>query len=247
MMSLTKINMAKTVKKQYLFKLKANIDSLSSLVWIQLLAVLFSLGGVGTSGMGNGELNIEVKYYSSDLVIIFTLIWSLVTAITITTKSFRNQDFTLVTNRVTSCLSNILFLVTTSILGAVTAVLSGNLLKLVRYLFFDHSFYSLDSNWKMYVLGFSMTFFYLIFVSSIGYLIGTLTQISKIFVFAIPVSIIGVIAIEGFNYKEPFIVNLFQFYVFEPSIIVFILKVCMTTAILFFISTFIFNRLEVRK
>ena len=73
MMSLTKVTLAEIVKKQYLFKLKANIDSFSSLVWIQLLAILFSFGGIGSSGMGMGEMNIDVKYYSSDMVIVFSL------------------------------------------------------------------------------------------------------------------------------------------------------------------------------
>ena len=46
MMSLSTTNVSQTVKKQFFFKLKANIDSLSSLIWIQLLAILFSFGGV---------------------------------------------------------------------------------------------------------------------------------------------------------------------------------------------------------
>jgi hypothetical protein len=52
MMSLKTINLAETVKKQFVFKLKANIDVFSSLVGIQLLAILFSLNGVGSMGMG---------------------------------------------------------------------------------------------------------------------------------------------------------------------------------------------------
>ena len=42
-MSLSTTNVSQTVKKQFFFKLKANIDSLSSLLWIQLLAILFHL------------------------------------------------------------------------------------------------------------------------------------------------------------------------------------------------------------
>ena len=113
MMSLTnQLIWQKTVKKQYFFKLKANIDAFSSLVWIQLLAHLFSLGGVASMGMGGTNLSVDVKYYSADLVIGFTMLWAFVTAITITTKPYRNHDFTFVTNRLSSSLSNILFLLT---------------------------------------------------------------------------------------------------------------------------------------
>src|SRR6476660_9775510 len=143
MMSLTKVNLAETVKKQYKFKLKANIDVFSSLVWIQLLAILFSLGGVASMGGGSVDLNFNVKYYSADLVVVFTMLWSFVTAITITTKPYRNHDFTFVSNRLSSSLSNILFLLTVSFIGSITATLAGNLVKLlVSILFKQEIFHS---------------------------------------------------------------------------------------------------------
>ena len=108
-MSLLTTNVSQTVKKQFFFKLKANIDSLSSLIWIQLLAILFSFGGVSSMWSSNGEASIEVQYFTSDIVVVFTFIWSFVTAITITTKPYRHHDFTFVTNRLSSSLSNILF------------------------------------------------------------------------------------------------------------------------------------------
>lgn len=64
MMSLTRANLVETVKKQYLYKFKANIDVFSSLVGLQLLAIFFSYGGVGTSGMDSENIRISVKYYS---------------------------------------------------------------------------------------------------------------------------------------------------------------------------------------
>ena len=137
-MSLTRVNLAETVKKQYLYKLKANIDAFSSLLAIQLLAIIFSYGGVGSSGMSSGDIHISVKYYSADLVIIFTLIWAFVTAITITTRSYRNHDFTFITNRLSSSLSNILFIVTTAMIGSLTAILAGNVLRTLSYFLVDY-------------------------------------------------------------------------------------------------------------
>ena len=141
MMSLKTINLAETVKKQFVFKLKANIDVFSSLVGIQLLAILFSLGGVASMGMGGANLSVDVKYYSADLVIVFTMLWSFVTAITITTKPYRNHDFTFVSNRLSSSLSNILFLLTASFIGSITALLSGNLVKLLVSILFKQGLF----------------------------------------------------------------------------------------------------------
>ena len=92
-------------------------------------------------GVGGANLNIEVKYYSADLVIIFTMLWSFITAITIHTKPYRNHDFTFVTNRMSSSLSNILFLLTASIIGSITAVLAGNLVNVLVSILFKQELF----------------------------------------------------------------------------------------------------------
>ncbi|MCQ6276562.1 hypothetical protein JMM81_16735 [Bacillus sp. V3B] len=187
MMSLTTANLAETVKKQYRFKLKSNIDSFSALIGIQLLGILLSLGGVASTGRSGMNMSIDVKYYSADLVIIFTMLWSFVTAITITTKPYRNHDFSFVTNRLSSSLSNILFLLTTSIMGSITAILAGNLVRVLVFILFKQELYH-SHNWSQeLILGIGITILYVFFVSSIGYLIGALAQVSKGFIILIPV------------------------------------------------------------
>lgn len=245
MMSLTTTNLAKTVKKQYFFKLKANIDSFSSMVGIQLLALLFSLGGVGSSGMGGMDFSVNTKHYSSDLVLVFTAIWSFVTAITITTKPYRNHDFSFVSNRLSSSLANVLFLLTTSILGAFTTMLSGNLLQILGYLFPDEQLY-FNNGTSHFFLGLLVVFFYLILASSIGYLIGAIVQVNKIFIIVIPVLIIGML-FQGTETGYPLLVRVFQYYLLEPSLFLFLIKTVLTSTFLWVLSFSILNRLEVRR
>lgn len=247
MMSLTKTNLAGTVKKQYFFKLKSNIDSFSSLIGIQLVAILFSFGGVASSGMSGNGVNIDVKYYSSDIVIVFTLIWVFVTAITITTRPYRNHDFTFVTNRLSSSISNILFLLTASIIGGVTAMLAGNLQKVLSYILFDLESYGSRAGVNEFIFGMCATILYLFLISSIGYFIGTLVQVSKLFSLIIPVMIIGSLFLEAAMNKEPFLINIFQSYVMESAFLLFIVKAIITTAVFFVASISILNRLEVRR
>lgn len=247
MMSLKKISLAEIVKKQYMYKLKANIDSYSSLIGIQLLAILFSFGGVMNSGSMIGNVEIDVKYYSADIVIVFTLISAFVTAITITTKPYRNQDFSFVTNRLSSNLSNILFLLTTSILGAVTAILSGNIIRVLIFFFYNQNSYSFSNGTESYFTGIIITSFYIFLVSSIGYFIGTLVQMNKLFVVLVPVVIFGSMFIEASQGKIPTMVSIFQFYIAESTIFIFILKTLLTTVLIFIASTAILNRMEVRR
>lgn len=247
MMSLTTISLAETVKKQYFFKMKANIDSFSSLIWIQMMALLFSFNATASSGFTNNDISINIRYYTSDVVMVFTLIWSFVTAITITTKPNRYHDFTFISNRVSSSLSNILFLATANLFGGVTAILSHNLLKMVWILSDEQHFYSLQAGFWEHLLGILVAFLYLMLLSSVGYLIGTLVQVSKLFIVILSALVIGSLFLGALFQGNPFIVALYQFYFKEASLFFFLIKVLLSAAILFMASTSILNRLEVRK
>jgi len=248
-MSLTTTSLVEAVRNQYFYKLKANIDSFSSLVGIQILAMLFSFGGVGSSGFGGEDISVNIKYYSSDMVFVFTMIWAFITAITITTKPYRNYDFTFVTNRLSSGLANVLFLGSAGLLGAITSVMSGNLLQVISALFMDEQLYHLSGGSSHYILGIFSTFFYLLLISSIGYFIGTLVQFSKVFVVIIPGLFIGTLFFQALalQEKEPFLWSLIQFYTTETTVSLFILKAVLTTLAFFALATSVLNRLEVKR
>lgn len=55
------------------------------------------------------------------------------TGILITTKAVRYDDFTFVSNRLSSNLANILFLLTASAIGGAAAVTAGFLLKIIAF------------------------------------------------------------------------------------------------------------------
>ena len=246
-MSLTTANPAEIVKKQYFFKLKANIDAFSSLLGIQLLAILFSLGATSSISSNNNGFSVDIKYYSADVVIAFTMIWGFVTAITITTKPYRHNDFTFVTNRITSNISNMLFLLTASIIGGVTAMLAKNVTVILTSIFFHSELYGPVFQVKEFIIGLFVSILYIYFISSLGYLIGTFVQVNRIFILLLPVLMIGSLFIDGMAGKEPTIMHIFQFYFMEPSLLIFTIKAVATTALLFIASITILNRMEVRK
>jgi hypothetical protein len=247
MMSLTSANINVVVKRQYLFKLKANIDAFSSLVGIQAIALLFSLGGMSMFGSSSSYFTLTVSSYSADVVIAFTMIWSFVTAITITTMPYRNFDFAFVTNRLSSSLSNVLFLVTASLLGGVTAILSGFLVRVAGYFLLGHTLYSSEMAVSELLLGMIAASLYIFMASSIGYIFGTLAQVSKAFIIVIPVILIGLLFLDVSFNPMPIQQEIYQFYFLESSFVLFLLKILLTTAILFGASSILFNRMGVRK
>lgn len=247
-MSLETANFRETVMKQYFYKLKANIDSFSSLIGIQLIAILFSLGGSTSLGTLSGSLHFRLSYYSADIVIVFTMIWAFVTGITITTKPFRYQDFTFVTNRISSSLSNMLFLFTSCLIGAMLAVLSRNLILVISHFFLGNNLYAAPTPVGDMLLSFIISLLYIFGISSIGYFIGALAQFNKLFTVLVPVLIIGSLFLEGAMMgAEPFLIKVVQFYIFESSVILFIIKILLSTALFFGLSITIFNRMEVRR
>lgn len=109
MMSLTEAKLPDIVRKQFLYKVKAYLSVFSSLLVVQAIGLLLSTNGSRMMGTSYNGFSIDINYYTGDISIVITLIWSFITAIIITTKAYRNDDFVFVANRVSRHLSNMFF------------------------------------------------------------------------------------------------------------------------------------------
>ncbi|MCM3693593.1 hypothetical protein [Neobacillus niacini] len=246
-MSLSKTSLLDNVKKQFTFKLKAYKQVFISLIFIQLLAVFFSFNGVGMMGSSSESIEIDIQFYSADMVIIFTIIWAFITAILITTTAYKKDDFTFVTNQLSSNLSNMLFLLTGSIVGGITAMLSTSLMKIIMNIFGGLGYISASPSLSEIVIGYSSTILYILLFSGLGYLFGTLVQISKAFAVLIPGVFIGAGILGAGSLGFEWVKGMYQFIFTEPSVLVFVLKVLVIVAMLFTSSIALSNRMEVRE
>lgn len=250
MMSLSKVSLTSIVKKQYSYKLKAYVQVFWNLVFLQLLAIFFSLNGVGMMGSSSESIELEVHYYSADLVAFFTMLWGFIIAIIITTKAYRNDDFTFVTNRLSHNLSNLLFLLTASLIGGLTAMLSTYLLKVITYLFVGPQTMANSSVFgtpAALILGIFATSFYIFLFCAFGYLVGTLVQIHKVFVVLVPALFFGSLVLGGVSGNARIVSNLVGFIFSESSILLFIIKIIVTCSLLFTSAFVLSNRMEVRS
>jgi hypothetical protein len=249
-MSLPRVRMLDVVKKQYFYKLKAYIQVFLTLVILQVLAILFSFNGFGMSGTSSNSIEIEVHYYSADIVVAFTMLWGFITAILITTKAYRNDDFVFVTNRMSSNLSNMLFLLTASIIGGITAMLSTYLMKVIMYFFVGDilvkSTNAIAATNELLV-GAIATIFYVFLFCALGYFIGTLVQISKIFVILLPALLFGSLFLDAARGSAGIVQNVFEFIFTESSILLFIVKIIIAVGFLFSGAVILSNRMEVRQ
>ncbi|MDR7001235.1 hypothetical protein [Neobacillus niacini] len=244
-MSLSNPSLGQVVKKQFFYKLKAYQQVFITLVIIQIIAVFFSFNGIGEMGSGSQSIDISIRYYSADMVVGFTFLWAFITAINLTTKAYRYDDFAFVTNRVSSNLSNILFLLAAGIIGGVTSMLSASLIKVMMVYFKGYQLVASSSTMfipSKFLLGIITTSFYIFLFCALGYFVGMLVQIHKIFIIVLPVVFLGI----GIG-KEKLLINLFAIFFTESSPFIFVIKIIATASLLFYCSVVLSNRMEVRS
>ncbi|MFC3018030.1 hypothetical protein [Virgibacillus litoralis] len=247
-MSLTDPSLAVVVRKQIQFKMKSCIGMFSTLIVLQLIALVFSFGGTGMMGGTRSSLEYEMNYYSADIILVFTMLWAFINAILIKTKDYREDDFVFVTNRVSSNLSNIVLLLIVSIVGAITAMLSSYLLRIGIYFFSDNKeiIYT-EVEFLELLTGIIAAGLFIFLFSGLGYIIGTLVQLNKTFAFIIPVVFLGFIFLVEMSSEVHLLLEIGKFYFNEESFWLLTSKTIMTSGLLFTAAMLVSNRLEVKQ
>jgi hypothetical protein len=249
MMSLTETSLTFVVKKQYYYKLKAHAGLFFSLMAAQLLALLISVSGVATSSSSSGSGLVYIRTsVSSDVLVIFTLIWAFAIGATLAGNSFR-LDFTFVSNRLSSNLSSILFLLTAAALGGLTASLGGILLRVAMY-FIESGIITGAGFWiapQTLLGGILIASLYMLMLCSLGYFVGMLAQRNVAYVGLLFGIFFGILFLElRTSGQAALFLNSIGFFTKESSYLLFTLKAVMASALIFGTVIFFSNRLEVR-
>ncbi|NMH74637.1 hypothetical protein HF078_16255 [Bacillus sp. RO2] len=251
MMSLNKVTLEQVVRNQFIYKIGAYSGVFISLIVLQLIAIVFSLNGVGNSSWGSELISYNLHYYSGNIVFVFTMLWVFIVSIIITSKTYRDEDFSFVSNRMSSDLSNILFIVLVSLIGTFTALLSTFLLKVIllflpRFDLFYYSPISMSMDSFLF-FGLVTAFCYIFLCGAAGYFIGTLVRLSSLFKILVPVVIVGYLFIGDMFSEVSGLATVVEFFYFESSLVTFVLKAFFTVVLLFTSAVAIFNRMEVRQ
>lgn len=234
-------------KKQCKYKLKSSSLLFIAVIVAQVVSLLLSFNAM-TMYMTNGtSLSLSISTISSNMVIFFTLLVIFFLTFSLTSIEWKNIDFTFVSNRLTSHISNIWLLLTLCLFGAVTSVVCGVLLRVVSYFqvgptsIANSNFLVSFGGWLMLLV---VTFLYLLFTSSISYFFGTLMQYHKLLAVVVAVGVVGMFLSEARTSGQVRVIN---FFITETSLFMFALKVIVSVLFLLGISLFITNRVEVRK
>ncbi|WP_456276281.1 hypothetical protein [Bacillus sp. AK128] len=239
MMSLTEASLSQIIVKQYRYKWNSFFGIFSTLFITQFLGVLISLGSTSGGGTSSEFLSVNLSYFSGNIVIGFTFIWGIISAILLTTKAYRYEDFTFVTNRLSSSISNILILVTASIIGGITTILSSVLYKLIIvFVYYNSELINTPIALSELLLGMVVTTLYILLFMSVGYLIGMVGQLNKLLMFLFPPLVIFLLLRNDGD-----VIN---FFISESSFLLFFVKAVAIAFLFFATSVLIHNRMEVR-
>ncbi|GIN71961.1 hypothetical protein J14TS2_24360 [Bacillus sp. J14TS2] len=247
-MSLIETSLSEVVWKQFVFKSKSFFTTFGTLVILQVLAIFFSSGGSGSSGFHGRDLSVELNYYSGDIVVIFTILWTFSLAIFTTTKATRYDDYVFVGNRLSSHLANVLFLLTASLIGGISATLCGFIVRIIGYFSDDVMMGGeLFQSPLDFLLSIGAISLYGFLFAALGYIFGMIIQFHRSFIFLLPVICVGVIIASVTSGYDEEMKAVFDFIMMETHFWIFLLKVLLISGIFFVAAILLSNKLEVRK
>lgn len=241
-MSLVKADYRPMIYKQYIFKLKAYKDAVTTLMIIQIAAILLSLGG--TESMGGGSsvgISMTVNYFSSDFVIALTWIWAFTTGSSLTSKQNRKIDFIFAANRFTSSAANILYLLTVGLFASITSVLAGSAILVIRSIFSSNDLLITEYSYSLFAVSILYNYLYVILIFSLGYFIGASVQKTRWSFILLPFLLAAYMYM--FLPSNP---SVFEFFFLEESQLLFLIKVLAVSFILFSSSTVLLHTKEVK-
>lgn len=252
MMSLVECNLLGVTKQQYSFKFKAYSQLFFYLIIVQIIGILLSLvasSSLRFSSSASSSVKINVYYSTIVTILTFTMLFSI--AFIIQTEKYKKLETAVVGNRYSSSFSDIAYIFTLCIFAGITTSLSGVFLRVVFYftrssqIIVGQGFFISP---KILCTGMLSLVLYAVLISSLGYIIGALEQINKVFSIIIPTLVIGSMFLIQSNHAYSSTVSgIRNFYASESSMFMFIIKIVVTSAILFTVAVKIVSNLEVRR
>src|SRR5699024_4347299 len=224
--------------------LKAYHNLIGSLLLFQIIALFFSVFGQSSS-MINDYVTITNDLYSGDIIITFTLLWIFTISFYVTNRASKKMMFSFITSKLSNHIANALFMLCLCVLGAVSSVLLGVVMRVAVIFYYGVDKVSAYESLTIpqLFLTILVVFLYHVLLFSFGYVIGETIQLHISFTFLIPLLLFGLLIFTINVFNEAY---MFTFYMMESNLFIFIVKVVGSAVIFWLIAIQIGRRLEVR-
>jgi len=196
-MSLNDVSMMQNVRKQVWWKLSSYSSVFMTIIAVQIMASLLTLNGTSHMSSGNDELRVGVSSYSLDSILMFSTVTVFIISSMLASKHMVEENFSIVTTRLTASLSTIVAQLIICVITTCTALSSFYIFAFIMRLRKSEEPFLLQTavEVKTLVLFFSL----LVVLSAAGFLVGSFLQTNRWII-----AIIGVVVIIGlFSYLVP--------------------------------------------
>ena len=196
-MSLNDVSMVQNVRKQVRWKLSSYSSVFMTIIAVQIMASLLTLNGTSHMSSGNDELRVEVSVYSLDSMLMFSMITVFIISSMLASKHMVEENFSIVTTRLTASLSTIVAQLIICVITTCTALSSFYIFAFIMRLRKPEEPFLLQTavEVKTLLLFFSL----LVVLSAAGFFVGSFLQTNRWII-----AIIGVVVIIGlFSYLVP--------------------------------------------
>lgn len=250
-MSLTKPTIWSNIQKlvQHNFIVYSNVYI--SLLMFQIIAI--ALLNSSTSYFSTDSLHYSIEFLSisPEPVIVLTFIWAFITGLYPTMKQVRNNSLVFVATRTTYTIANYIFLIITMLIGTFFLVFSSSFVWVLHLIqdptLMIDSVLLLNEPTELFIV-FITGFCYLIVIAMVGYLIGAIWQLHKLYGLIIVGLIITVPSIYSLMTNRIDQTTLLStIFLFEKSIGIFIVKALLIFFLTAILSILITNKVEVKS
>lgn len=189
--------MMQNVKKQVRWKLSSYSSVFMTIIAVQIMASLLTLNGTSHMSSGNDQLRMEVSSYSLDSILMFSMVTVFIISSMLASKHMVEENFSIVTTRLTASLSTIVAQLIICVITTCTALSSFYIFAFIMRLRKSEQPFLLQTavEVKTLLLFFSL----LVVLSAAGFFVGSFLQTNRWII-----AIIGVVAIIGlFSYLVP--------------------------------------------
>ncbi|MGP4072648.1 hypothetical protein ACTWQB_08855 [Piscibacillus sp. B03] len=242
-MSLNHPSLWDVVKNQTVYKWLSYKSVFQGLIAVQVIAMVFSLMGVGSGSRGMGHIDLSIQFVSGDFVFFFTCLWAFFIAVTLDRDDNRLADQIFVTSLFSRQIANILFIVVANLIGAISILLASFAVKISHIWIYGLDSFVIFGEYTLsiMVVNLIITFFYLMLISSVGYLIGSIIRQGRLIKLVVIVLIGAMITIQNER-----LAPIITFFGEESNLFLFVLKVLLTSIACFGLAAVATRRLEVQ-
>lgn len=249
MMSLQEAKLLPIITRQYHYKLKTHANLLVGLAIAQVIGLALSLGGMASGNSSTSTLYMNVTYYTSNMILVYTLIWAFVVGILLSLKRISNLDFAFISNRLSSNLANVAHILTLSVLGGLTTAMGSILLRCI--ILFGRGSDIVGTHFYVGPGDLLLTAFvialYAAVLGMLGYLIGILVRCWRYLIVVLPALLIGILFLETRIPEIRIILGAVDWLKDESSLGIFVLKILVVFGLAVAGSVIVSQRMEVRK